>query len=89
MTEHEELEGFVEAWRDDAAARREKAANARLAFAVTEAAAQAAVYDECADELEAFLARRKVDGSVSNEEMVRHGLQLPNSLCHPNIDGGD
>lgn len=25
----------------------------------------------------------------ANIEMVRHGLQLPNSECHPNIDGGD
>lgn len=26
---------------------------------------------------------------LSNRDMVRHGLQLPNSECHPNIDGGD
>lgn len=55
----QELEGFVEAWRDDAAAARQEAANTQLAFAAVEATARALVYDEAADELEALLARRK------------------------------
>jgi hypothetical protein len=55
----EELEGLVEAWRDDAAAQRETAANSPLAFAVAEAKGMAAVYDECADELAAFLVPRQ------------------------------
>jgi quinol monooxygenase YgiN len=45
----EELEGFVEAWRDDAACHR---ASSRPLFN-----AVAATYDECADEIEAFLHR--------------------------------
>jgi hypothetical protein len=55
----EELEGLVEAWRDDAADARQTAATCPLAFAAVEAKGMAAVYDECADELEAFLSRRK------------------------------
>lgn len=45
----EELEGFVESWRDDAAQMRSEGDQLDEL--------QALAYDECADELEAFLKR--------------------------------
>lgn len=47
----EELAGFVEAWRDDAALRRGDS-NRTFDFS-------AEAYDECADEIEALLGRYK------------------------------
>jgi len=46
----EELSGIVQAWRDDAAANRE-----------CREVRTAEVYDECADEIEALLARRTTE----------------------------
>lgn len=54
----EELQGFIESWRDDAAKCRETAGQ----FGGTRGAecrAVAECYDECADELEAMLERAK------------------------------
>src|SRR5262245_2328531 len=58
----EELQGFAEAWRDDACRHREPSDPTSDAVAAT--------YDECADEIEAMLARlaaHPADGEITTE----------------------
>ena len=56
--QREELQGFVEAWRDDAAKCREVHGQYGD-LRGSECRAVADCYDECADEIEAFLKRAR------------------------------
>lgn len=74
----EELQGFVEAWRDDAASALSEPHNRAGGYV-------ALTYQECAEEIEAFLKRQAAHPPDDAEAVTEHPCQVCGKKYPPTL----